>query len=156
MPDTTGPRHATGMSSFGSMRFTDTTLMPLAVCAGTMPSASAVSGFVMPNVLGMDGPVTSASRMPTLKPFFCIWLAKRLVTSDLPTPPLPETTPMTCLMFVRAFVGNVDGPASSRSPQPATPQLPHSWVHSSSAMAPSFFERPPPRSRRPVVSSPSA
>ena len=131
MPDTTGPRHATGASSEGSSRFTDMTLMPLSVWAGKMPSMSATTCPVMPNVLGMDGPVTSASRMPTLKPRFCIWLASRLVTSDLPTPPLPLTTAMTCLMLLCASVGSVVGPCSVRSPQPATPQLPHSCVHSS-------------------------
>ena len=43
---------ATGMSSFGSMRLVDITLMPLCVWPGRMPSASAVSGFVMPKVFG--------------------------------------------------------------------------------------------------------
>ena len=103
-----------------------------------MPSASAVSGFVMPNVLGMDGPVMSASRMATFLPRFCISLASRLVTRDLPTPPLPDTTPMTCLMFERELVSMVVGPCAVRSPQPDSPQLLHSCVHSS-AMIPSFW-----------------
>ena len=107
--ETTGPRQATGMSSFGSMRLVDITLMPLCVWPGRMPSASAVSGFVMPKVFGMDGPVTSASRMPTFFPRFCISLASRLVTSDLPTPPLPDTTPITCLTLVRLLGARVGG-----------------------------------------------
>ena len=107
------------------------TLMPLSVSAGKIPSASAITCPVTPKVLGMEGPVTSASRMPTLNPRFCIWLASKLVTSDLPTPPLPLTTAMTCLMLLWALVGNVEGPCSVRSPHPATPQLEHSCVHSS-------------------------
>ena len=42
-------------------------------------------------------------------------------------------------MLLRAFVSRVDGPCDCvRSPQSDTPQLPHSCVHSSSAIAPSF------------------
>ena len=52
----------------------------------------------MPNILGMDGPVTSASRMPTLAPRRESSRARMPVTRDFPTPPLPETTPMTFLI----------------------------------------------------------
>ena len=114
------------------------TLMPVWVWPGRIPSASAVSGLVMPKVFGMEGPVMSASRMPTLLPRLFISLASRLVTRDLPTPPLPETTPMTCLTLLRLFVSSLVGPAAVRSPHPETPQLPHSCEHSS-AMIPSFL-----------------
>ena len=106
-------------------------LMPVCVWPGRIPSASAVSGLVTPNVFGMDGPVMSASRMPTLLPRLFISLASRLVTRDLPTPPLPDTTPMTCLTLLRLFVSSFVGPPEVRSPHPETPQLPHSCEHSS-------------------------
>ncbi len=76
--------------------------------------------------------------MATLWPRLFISEASKLVTSDFPTPPLPDTTPTTCLMLERLLVSRVEGPASAvRSPQPDTPQLEHSWEHSS-AMIPSF------------------
>ena len=92
----------------------------------------------MPNVLGMDGPVTSASRMPTLKPFFCIWLAKRLVTSDLPTPPLPLTTAMTFPMWDRPLAGARKSWGAVRSPQ-LSPQEEQSCVQSDMIFVPSFL-----------------
>ena len=45
----------------------------------------------MPKAVGMEGPVISASSMATLWPRRRISAAIRLVTSDLPTPPLPLT-----------------------------------------------------------------
>ena len=41
------------------------------------------------------GPVMSASRIAVLNPSLFTLQAKRLVTSDFPTPPLPETIPIT-------------------------------------------------------------
>ena len=117
------------------------TSMPLADFAGLMPSASAVRRLSTPKDFGMDGPVMSASRMATLWPRLFISEASRLVTRDLPTPPLPDTTPITCLTLVRLLGARVLGPASAvRSPQPETPQLEHSCEHSS-AMIPSFSSR---------------
>ena len=43
----------------------------------------------------MDGPVMSASRMAVRWPRRCMVTASWLVTMDLPTPPLPEMTPIT-------------------------------------------------------------
>ena len=83
------------------------TSMPLADFAGLMPSASAVRRLSTPKDFGMEGPVMSASRMATLCPRLFISEASRLVTSDLPTPPLPDTTPMTCLTLVRLFGASV-------------------------------------------------
>ena len=57
--------------------------------------------------------------------------ASWLVTMDFPTPPLPDTTPMTCLMLEREFVSMVLGPWAVRSLHPDSPQLLHSCVHSS-------------------------
>ena len=52
-----------------------------------------------PNALGIDGPVISASRIAVEKPRLFIETAKSDVISDLPTPPLPLTTPITFLIF---------------------------------------------------------
>ena len=41
----------------------------------------------------------SASRMATLWPLRLSPFARMPQTSDLPTPPLPEITPTTCLML---------------------------------------------------------
>ena len=51
--------------------------------------------FPSPNEVGMEGPVMSASRIAVLNPSLFTLQAKRLVTSDFPTPPLPETIPIT-------------------------------------------------------------
>ena len=61
----------------------------------------------MPNILGIEGPVISASRIPTLYPLRAIVMAIKLVTEDLPTPPLPDTTPITCLTELSSCNGAV-------------------------------------------------
>src|SRR5699024_7484894 len=77
----------------------------------------------------MDGPVMSASRMPTE------WPSRRMATASmalvmlLPTPPLPDTTPITFLMWLLACGGSCCG-AALRLEQLAL-QLLQSWVHSS-------------------------
>ncbi len=53
----------------------------------------------------MEGPVISASRIPTLQPFLRIILARDAVTIDFPTPPLPLTTPITFLISENSFAG---------------------------------------------------
>lgn len=60
----------------------------------TMPTALSCT----PKACGIEGPVMSASMTPTLKPRRCMVTASWLVTMDLPTPPLPETTPNTLPM----------------------------------------------------------
>ena len=59
-----------------------------------------------PKAFGIDGPVISASMIPTLYPFALIILARDAVTSDLPTPPFPLTTPITFFTWLRAFWGS--------------------------------------------------
>ena len=54
---------------------------------------------LIPKALGIEGPVISASRIAVLKPFLWVDTAKSEVTRDLPTPPLPLTTPITFLIF---------------------------------------------------------
>lgn len=48
---------------------------------------------------GMEGPQISASRMPTRWPLRARVRASWADTDDLPTPPFPERTKMTCLTF---------------------------------------------------------
>ncbi len=48
---------------------------------------------------GIEGPVMSASRMPTRAPRRASSTARMPHTSDLPTPPLPDITPMTWRML---------------------------------------------------------
>ena len=79
--------------------------MPVVVTAGTMPSSVAPSMPCTPKALGMLGPVISASSIAVERPRRRIATAIMEVTSDLPTPPLPLTTPMTCLTWLWAFAG---------------------------------------------------
>ena len=64
-PAMTGPRHTTGSSSFSSRRFTLITSMPVRLWMGQMPFSSPSARPWMPNSLGMEGPVMSASSTPT-------------------------------------------------------------------------------------------
>ena len=50
---------------------------------------------------GIDGPVMSASRMPTRKCFRRRPIASIAVTSDFPTPPLPDMIGIACAIFAR-------------------------------------------------------
>ena len=67
--------------------------MPVSVSTGSIPRSSAMARRWTPKALGMEGPVTSASRTPTLCPARRARTASWLVTMDLPTPPLPDTMP---------------------------------------------------------------
>ena len=67
MPEITGPRQMTGASSFSSSRLTLITRMPVFVSIGKMPSALPSARPCSPNILGIDGPVTSASRIAVLE-----------------------------------------------------------------------------------------
>ena len=53
----------------------------------------------------MDGPVISASKIPTEYPCSLISLAREAVTIDIPPPPYPLITPMTFFTCVYSFAG---------------------------------------------------
>lgn len=59
----------------------------------------------IPYIFGMDGPVISASMIPTENPCSLISLASDAVTIDFPTPPFPLTTAITWLMCDFLFSG---------------------------------------------------
>ena len=128
-PAMIGPRQATGSLSFGKSRFRLITSMPVVVRTGKMPVSLPSAFCFRPNSRGMDGPVMSASRMPTFRPMRCMATASRDVTMDLPTPPLPLHTPMTFLMWLCSwgFCSRLSG--SVRWPQ-FCPQVEQSCVHS--------------------------
>jgi hypothetical protein len=73
--------------------------MPVFVVQGKIPCSVPSALHFNPNALGIDGPVISASRIAVKKPRLFIETAKSDVISDLPTPPLPLTTPITFLIF---------------------------------------------------------
>ena len=137
-PAMTGPRQTTGSESLSRSRFRLITSMPVLVLTGRMPASVPMAFSLMPNALGMDGPVMSASRMPTFRPWRCASTASREVTRLLPTPPLPLHTPTTFLMCDSSC-----GLASRLSGSMRLPQLwlqvEQSCVHSLMLMIPLFF-----------------
>ena len=123
----TGPRQMTGSVSCSSSRFTLISWMPVSVCTGRMASSEPTARPWMPKHLGMEGPVTSASRMAVRWPRRCMVTANWLVTMDLPTPPLPETTAMT--FFTCEFLlGSASRLSCLRSEQ-LSPQLEQLPLH---------------------------
>jgi len=74
----------------------DITLIPRLDSTGRIPSGLP-SGCASPgrSIRGMEGPVMSASRMPTAYPRRASVMASSADTEDLPTPPLPLTTAIT-------------------------------------------------------------
>lgn len=101
---------------------------PLLLLQGKMwflPSPVACS--LMPNILGMEGPVMSASNTAVLKPRLLVAEAIMEVTRDLPTPPLPLTMPMTFFTLLNSLSCSL---GISREPQSFWPQLLQSWLHS--------------------------
>lgn len=99
------------------------TLTPCSEISGSMRLPRAWTWRpLMPNILGMEGPVMSASRMPTLLPRRASSVAMAPVTNDLPTPPLPESTAITRLTSDSVFSSNCDGvdcpPAACACSQP--------------------------------------
>ncbi len=72
---------------------------------GKIPASSPLALSWIPYIFGTDGPVTSASRIPTANPCSRIIRASDAVTIDLPTPPLPLTTAITFLICENAFAG---------------------------------------------------
>ncbi len=103
--------------------------MPPWVTAGRMPSSSPSARRWMLNAWGTDGPVISASRMPTFFPRAAMAAARVQATADLPTPPLPLATAITFLMWEWALAGLRRSWGWARSPQ-LSPQEEQSWVHS--------------------------
>ncbi len=61
----TGPRHTTGSVSFFSKRLLEMTLIPVDEVLGYNPSRFPRALSLIPKILGIEGPVTSASNMPT-------------------------------------------------------------------------------------------
>ena len=79
--------------------FIDMTLIPPLLVKGSIPPLADLAGWPrVPNMRAMLGPVISPSRTPTRKPWRLNETASRPVTSDLPTPPLPLITAITCLI----------------------------------------------------------
>ena len=75
------------------------TFVPAMLSQGKMESSVVMGLSFMPNILGIEGPVISASRIAVLLPFLRVATAIREVTRDLPTPPFPLTTPITLRTF---------------------------------------------------------
>ena len=104
-----GPRHATGSLPLRNMPIEITRIKPpLTFCSpqrwagagtstvgGRIRSSRRVGASVIPSRLGMEKPCTSASIMPTASPREANAAARFAVIEDLPTPPLPDTTPNT-------------------------------------------------------------
>ena len=93
--------------SFSTRRFNDISLMPDFVTGGyiTVPASSQVAFSCTPKDFGIDGPVISASMIPTLNPCSLIIRARDAVTIDLPTPPFPLTTAITLFTCECGFAG---------------------------------------------------
>ena len=101
---------------------------PVWVVTGSRYSSVPIQCSWMPKDLGMEGPVMSASKMAQLWPRRCISEASRLVTRDLPTPPLPLTTAITFLTLAPSRRG-LRKLSAVRSEQ-VLPQVEQSCVHS--------------------------
>ena len=95
-----GPLQITGSVSFSRRRLIDIISIPVLLFKGYKPNSLPVALSFMPNAFGIEGPVTSASSIATLYPILFIVTASMEVTDDLPTPPLPLTTPITFLMLL--------------------------------------------------------
>ncbi len=93
--------------------------MPPWLSGGTGPTGLVLSCAPSgKNILGMLGPVMSASRMPTLSPWRRRATASRPLTSDLPTPPLPLITATTRRMSLSASTWPISG---AGTPMPIRP-----------------------------------
>ena len=97
--------------------------IPQVVVAGRIsPSALPTRFMERPNAFGIDGPVISPSKIAVLNPSLIEAAARSEVTIDLPTPPLPDTTPITFLTelpllnFTRKSSG-LDSLCAQLSPQ---------------------------------------
>ncbi len=83
------------------------TFIPVLVMMGYIPFSSAVARPFKPKHFGMLGPVMSASSIPTEHSRRRRVVASIEVTRDLPTPPLPLTTPITFFTLLNAFWGSI-------------------------------------------------
>jgi len=61
----TGPRQMTGSVSSSSRRLMDMTSMPVELTQGRRAFSEPTAFSRIPNAFGMEGPVMSASKMPT-------------------------------------------------------------------------------------------
>ena len=104
-----------------------------------MIPSSPIALSLIPKAFGILGPVTSASKIPTLKPFLFKDTAKYEVINDLPTPPLPDKTATTLLTLLRslslAFL-------NSFAQSPLDGQVSQLCVHSDINTSPSNFITP--------------
>ena len=103
-PESTGPLHTTGSVVSSSNEFTDIVRIPVLESTGRIISSVPCAFSFSPKACGIDGPVMSASRTATLYPSLCVATASMDVTDDLPTPPFPDTTPMTFFTFDCSFI----------------------------------------------------
>ena len=126
-PAITGPRQTTGEVSSSSRRLMLMTSMPLFVLTGNRPSSQPCAFSCIPKHFGIDGPVTSASRIAVFRLRRCIVTASMDVTRLLPTPPLPLTIPMTFLTLLILFIGARKLSGCWREGQ-SSPQLEQSCV----------------------------
>ena len=85
-----GPRQATGWLPATNIPI-EMTFTPWAT-GGRIISSIRVGAWVMPISPGTEKPYTSASTMPTRRPFAASAQARFTVTEDFPTPPLPLAT----------------------------------------------------------------
>ena len=79
--------------------------VPSSATPGNIPASLPTALPCTPYIFGIDGPVISASRIPTEYPCCTIIRARDAVTIDLPTPPLPLTTPITFFTCEYGFAG---------------------------------------------------
>ena len=95
----------TGSDSCSRSRLTDMIFVPSFATHGNIPASLPTALPCTPYIFGIDGPVISASRIPTEYPCCTIIRARDAVTIDLPTPPLPLTTPITFFTCEYGFAG---------------------------------------------------
>ena len=105
-----GPRQATGVLVSGSRNAIDMTARLPVTCTGSMVFARTVGRWSsIPSILGMLGPWKSRSSRPTFFPWLARAYARFTETVDLPTPPFPLRTRMTCRTSIFAFGGSPFG-----------------------------------------------
>ena len=120
----------TGSVSLSRSRFADMISMPNAEVAGIIRLSLVIMTILLfrPNAFGMDGPVMSASRIAVCLPLLFIFTAIMAVTRDLPTPPLPLTTPITFLTLLAGFNGSKKLVCSAVRLLQDSPQVLQLWV----------------------------
>ena len=104
-PPTSGPRQTIGWPS-GTKNWIEMTLTPWRSIGSILFASVAFGWPVTPSIMGMFGPVMSASRSPTAAPAWARATARLTLTVLLPTPPLPDATEVT---------GCPSGPSSTSS-----------------------------------------